>query len=656
MESHFNWKYYISSYRDLRKAGINSEKLAWQHWINHGRNEGRHCLIIPKEFDWKYYVNFYYDLGDIKSEIIAYEHYLLHGKKEGRKINNNGVNEPNDAYFNHDGYCKIKLDEYVITILKETEINENQLGKNYQEFLKILYNNEYKFEISSLDKIEKVDKKRIFFTWDEPTSLELYQSGKVNNYDIVFQNLTHEINQSALKTIEYLYDVGLNIHGIGFITNKDLPSTYKVSDKLKNIIHWVTVDNNLENILTNLHSICNNFSNIINEIKSPFIPYEKLSDLDYVIDLKLNYINEILLLQNIINIHSYFYYKLCREFNYVKSYRNLYYNNQIYLEIIQSGKFTEKYHNNKNFCIDTLNEIVKYHRKTNYRIIKKYDIRYSVVKSYLFSNMTNHIKQYTEENPKQHAEDNSKVNTKLFTFIMIIKNRHVRARKCLEYLINNKTQNMANFIIVEDISDDLLDLSDFKYKHVIKHYIVDTKCSWSRAGLLNYGINRCETPHFIGLDCDFYIHENLVQDITKFLLKYKPKNNIGIQCFDTDMCDYGSGFNLPCTPYGFMWLYNTNIVKSVGMFNYEFIGWGLEEREIEIRIHNKHNLKVIKVDNLFPCFHHSHNNKTRSTKNMKEQYLTNRVIYDESVKNKTKEINNYVEYDLIQEKNYESLN
>lgn len=40
----FNWKYYISSYTDLREAGITNKKLAWNHFTNHGIQEGRACI------------------------------------------------------------------------------------------------------------------------------------------------------------------------------------------------------------------------------------------------------------------------------------------------------------------------------------------------------------------------------------------------------------------------------------------------------------------------------------------------------------------------------------------------------------------------------------------------------------------------------------
>ena len=39
----FDWKYYLSLYEDLRKAGIDNYRKAWKHWVKFGKNEGRMC-------------------------------------------------------------------------------------------------------------------------------------------------------------------------------------------------------------------------------------------------------------------------------------------------------------------------------------------------------------------------------------------------------------------------------------------------------------------------------------------------------------------------------------------------------------------------------------------------------------------------------------
>ena len=43
IDVHFDWKFYLDLYPDLQKAGINTQEKAYQHYINHGKNEGRAC-------------------------------------------------------------------------------------------------------------------------------------------------------------------------------------------------------------------------------------------------------------------------------------------------------------------------------------------------------------------------------------------------------------------------------------------------------------------------------------------------------------------------------------------------------------------------------------------------------------------------------------
>ena len=43
IDVHFDWKFYLDLYPDLKKAGINTQEKAYQHYINHGKNEGRAC-------------------------------------------------------------------------------------------------------------------------------------------------------------------------------------------------------------------------------------------------------------------------------------------------------------------------------------------------------------------------------------------------------------------------------------------------------------------------------------------------------------------------------------------------------------------------------------------------------------------------------------
>ena len=44
----FNWKQYLTNYKDLADHGIKDEKSATRHWFRHGIKEGRKDTPIPE--------------------------------------------------------------------------------------------------------------------------------------------------------------------------------------------------------------------------------------------------------------------------------------------------------------------------------------------------------------------------------------------------------------------------------------------------------------------------------------------------------------------------------------------------------------------------------------------------------------------------------
>ena len=93
LPSDFDWKTYVSNYRDLQHHGIDTEKKAIQSWLLYGRDEGRtyykikpqETSLLPPDFDWKTYAGNYPALRklgiDSKEKAIA--HWFNHGKKMG---------------------------------------------------------------------------------------------------------------------------------------------------------------------------------------------------------------------------------------------------------------------------------------------------------------------------------------------------------------------------------------------------------------------------------------------------------------------------------------------------------------------------------------------------------------------------------------------
>jgi hypothetical protein len=86
----FDWKSYVKLNDDL--SSIESKEEAWNHWINHGKNENRVINVLTnseeyERFDWETYVKSYDDLSTIDSKEEAWKHWISYGKNEKRVIN-----------------------------------------------------------------------------------------------------------------------------------------------------------------------------------------------------------------------------------------------------------------------------------------------------------------------------------------------------------------------------------------------------------------------------------------------------------------------------------------------------------------------------------------------------------------------------------------
>lgn len=117
----------------------------------------------------------------------------------------------------------------------------------------------YRTEWIELPELERQGENRIFVTWNEPTSLELYESGKVRAGDIVLQKVTslgkgmenvdwtgdaeswcRDWEWPLYRTVEYLADIGCAIHAFGCRTAPGIsPEKDRIVDRLSDRMHWI---------------------------------------------------------------------------------------------------------------------------------------------------------------------------------------------------------------------------------------------------------------------------------------------------------------------------------------------------------------------------------------------------------------------------------
>lgn len=116
------------------------------------------------------------------------------------------------------------------------------------------------FSLNDFLKWNDKSTRRIFICWNDPTSVELINTGSITKYDIILQKLTSlgkgmdNINWGddpktyfknwkwpLYKTVEHLFDLGFNIYGFGCKTiTKPFQEKYRICEKLKERIFWIT--------------------------------------------------------------------------------------------------------------------------------------------------------------------------------------------------------------------------------------------------------------------------------------------------------------------------------------------------------------------------------------------------------------------------------
>jgi len=247
---------------------------------------------------------------------------------------------------------------------------------------------------------------------------------------------------------------------------------------------------------------------------------------------------------------------------------------------------------------------------------------------YLLPNNEDFNKEYNEKNVYINTDDDNK----FITFIMCLKNRPNRAKLSIENLINEETAKYCKFIIVEDVSENLLKLDNFKYKKYIEHYLVKTDVNWSRSKLLNYGIKRSDTNLVAMWDCDFLFPENFVNNL-KNICQYIDfkKYFFAINSFETHTTNVRGTIFKQGDPYGYMWVYDRQSLFDVKAFHEMMKDHGWEERYLQDKLRNTKKMKTVysyKLNKEMIVFHYSHSTDIRGKFGTISNQKVKNKVYD----------------------------
>jgi hypothetical protein len=275
----FDWEYYINRYSDLKKAGINTEAAAIQHWNNHGQNEGRYCNRLS--FDWEYYIDRYYDLqkAGINTKVAAYNHWNKYGKQEKRIYNYINLNSLIDTNIccNNEYYLNDRLIENI-------KYNNNNNNNNINNILIIA---SYPINLIYMNQLLYLTNKfkKIYFVYSDVNY--------INDFE----------NQDIFKNKKIIL---IKVDNIGY-------DFYKYYIGIKNVLNNNDEFNKLW--LINDSFFCVNWDNLFNKIN-----LDKINNNDYISlcesnELNLNHFQSYLLIMNktVTNI----YYDAFNKYNFI---------------------------------------------------------------------------------------------------------------------------------------------------------------------------------------------------------------------------------------------------------------------------------------------------------------------------------------------------
>jgi hypothetical protein len=226
----FDWVSYIKNNVDLKKDGLNSKQKAWDHWINHGKIEGRNYnCIYDNAFDWSYYIQNNSDLMEdgINTKDKAWLHWTNYGKYENRPhlfIQNKSVTTQNKSVTTQNNVLK-----------NDTE--------TYDNFQWETYINNYE------DLKNMTNKKKAWDHWLRFGKVEGRTTENMDQKEINKYNLNGElVNYNNILFKEKYINYGLHYYGWQNVINTFIEN-YKNNTEIRSYKYNIFFDEWIEKLL-----------------------------------------------------------------------------------------------------------------------------------------------------------------------------------------------------------------------------------------------------------------------------------------------------------------------------------------------------------------------------------------------------------------------
>jgi hypothetical protein len=252
------------------------------------------------------------------------------------------------------------------------------------------------------------------------------------------------------------------------------------------------------------------------------------------------------------------------------------------------------------------------------------------------------VKHYNDKRKVNHNLINNKLNSDVILSIVVgLKNRPMKGLLSIESLLRNNPDKKIEIIVVEDKSNNLLDLKKLTSRDNFSYYLIDTKSkAWSRSKVLNYGIKRSTGQYIITWDVCFLCNSTFINKVINYITRVNFNEHVASISVYQSHDPRGRG-------YGNLWLYESCKLKEIGGFDENFNSFGYEDRDVESRLQRKYKLKPtlhsMYVDNKLYVIHLTHPRRAGDRDSLK----TNKKILDDN-KAKDPVINkNWGEFELV---------
>lgn len=223
---------------------------------------------------------------------------------------------------------------------------------------------------------------------------------------------------------------------------------------------------------------------------------------------------------------------------------------------------------------------------------------------------------------------NNNFDKKFMSIILVIKNRKKQFEFFIKYLNKIKDFNKyMDLIIVEDNSPNNLN-EQLEYIECDYQYnLVDTGDNWNRCKLINFGLSKNKLDLSLICDVDFIFNYDFIDRFRSIFIKFDFINrSIGIPVVETGETknSHGDIIRMKNDFYGHYYVFNTKKLISLGGYNTNIKGHGLEERELWVRLSmlNDHEILFLNNKEIKDVFilHMSHNDDIRGkTTNAKKR-------------------------------------